>query len=87
MSALTIFESVQFVVDKDGHPTAVQMGIETWNSLLDWLEDNEDRALVKAAIPKLRNGPQNTNALRWQEVRDEWGDVSPDEAQQATKGR
>jgi hypothetical protein len=87
MSALTILESVQFVVGKDGRPTAVQMGIETWNSLLDWLEDNEDRALVKAAIPKLRNGPQKAEALRWQEVRDEWSDVSPDESKQANEGR
>jgi hypothetical protein len=74
MSAWAKPDSVQFVVGPDGRPTAVQIGIETWNALLDWLEDNEDRALVKAAIPKLRLGPQAAGALRWRDVRDEWDD-------------
>ena len=74
MSAWTKLDSVQFVVGPDGRPTAVQIGIETWNALLDWLEDNEDRALVKAAIPKLRLGPQAAGALRWSDVRAEWDD-------------
>ena len=64
--------SVQFVIGQDGRPTAVQIGIETWNSLLDWLEDSEDRAIVKAAIPRLRSGPENAAVLRWDEVGAEW---------------
>ena len=74
MSAWAKLESVQLVVGPDGRPTAVQIGIETWNALLDWLEDNNDRELVKAAILKLRLGPQAAGALHWQDVRDEWGD-------------
>jgi len=67
-----MLESVQFVVGPDGRPTAVQMGIEAWNVLLDWLEENEDRAIVKDAIPRLRLGPKAAGALRWGEVRAEW---------------
>jgi len=73
MSALVgMLGSVQFVIGQDGRPTAVQIGIETWNSLLDWLEDSEDRAIVKAAIPRLRSGPENAAVLRWDEVGAEW---------------
>jgi len=31
MSALTILESVQFVIGQDGRPTAVQIGMEAMN--------------------------------------------------------
>jgi len=77
MSALVgMLQSIQFVIGPDGRPTAVQIGIEAWNSLLDWLEDadrpSEDRAIVKAAIPRLRSGPEKAAALRWDEVRAEW---------------
>ena len=60
-----MLESVQLVVGPDGRPTAVQMGIEAWNALLDWLEEIEDRAIVKDAVPKLRPGPKAGVALRW----------------------
>jgi hypothetical protein len=70
-----MLKSVQFVIGQDGRPTAVQMGIDTWNLLLDWFEDNEDRAVVKAAIPALRNGPMRAGALRWDDVRAEWDDL------------
>jgi hypothetical protein len=54
------------------------MGIEAWNALLDWLEENEDRAIVKDAIPKLRLGPKAAGALRWGEVRAEWDELAGD---------
>jgi hypothetical protein len=60
---------------------AVQMGIEAWNSLLDWLEDVEDRALVKTLIPKLRSGPDKEQVLRWEAVRAEWDLPEPESAQ------
>jgi len=76
MSAMTMLKSVQFLIGQDGRPTAVQMSMDAWNSLLDWLEDSEDRAIIKAAIPRLRSGPKQAGALRWEEVRAEW-DESP----------
>jgi hypothetical protein len=76
MLNLEALKSVQFVVGADGRPSAVQLGIETWESLLDWLEDTEDRALVKQMLPKLRSHPAKAGALRWDEVKSEW-DNSP----------
>jgi hypothetical protein len=78
MSASGILESVQFVVGQDGRPMAVQMGIETWNALLDRLEELEDRAMVQEALPKLRLGPKAAGALRWQEVKAEWDELAND---------
>lgn len=46
--------------------------METWKALLEWLEDAEDRATVKAALPKLRQGAQRAGALRWEDVESEW---------------
>jgi hypothetical protein len=48
------------------------MSIETWDAVLEWLEDVEDRLVVKEAIPKLRVGPQKAGALRWEEIKAEW---------------
>ncbi|OIO98843.1 MAG: hypothetical protein AUK03_00585 [Anaerolineae bacterium CG2_30_64_16] len=72
MSAVEMLQSVQYVVDPDGRPTAVQMSIDAWETLLRWLEDVEDRALVRAMLPRLRQGPQRAGALRWDDVKDEW---------------
>ena len=75
MPNLEIFKSVQFVVGQDGRPSAVQMDIETWETLLDWLEDTEDRALIKQALPKLRSHPAQAGTLRWDDVKSEWDDA------------
>ena len=72
MGALEMLQSVQFVVDQTGQPSAVQMSIKAWEALLDWLEDVEDRALVRTLVPRLRGGPQKAGALRWEDVRAEW---------------
>jgi hypothetical protein len=51
------------------------MSIGAWHALLGWMEDVEDRALVRAMLPKLRQGPQRAGALRWEDVKDDW-DIS-----------
>lgn len=71
MSTAEMLRSVQYVVYPDGRPAAVQMSMDTWKTLLEWLEDVEDRALVKAVLPKLRQGPQQSGALRWEGVKDD----------------
>ena len=71
--AFGMLKSVQVVVDQDGRPAAVQINIKAWEALLDWLEDIEDRALVRAMIPRLRSGPEKAKALRWKDIRAEWG--------------
>jgi hypothetical protein len=74
MINLETLKAVQFVVGQDGQPFAVQIDIATWESLLDWLEDTEDRALIKQALPKLRSQPAQAGALRWDDVKSEWDD-------------
>jgi hypothetical protein len=72
MSALEMLQSVQYVVYPDGRPAAVQMSMDAWKTLLEWLEDVEDRALVKAMLPELRQGPRRSGALRWEDVKSDW---------------
>lgn len=72
MSRLEMLESIQCVVDREGRPAAVQISIEAWELLLDWLEDLEDRMLVKETLPRLRAGPRKVGALSWKEVRNAW---------------
>ena len=71
-SGLDILKSVQYVVNQKGKPAAVQIDIAAWESLLDWLEDLDDRTLVKAVLPRLRLGPEKAGALLWDEVKAEW---------------
>ena len=72
MNTTEMLSTVRFVVDPDGRPTAVQISIEAWNTLLDWLEEADDRALVRELVPKLRTGPKPSGALSWEELRPEW---------------
>jgi len=72
MGTFELLQSVQFVVYPDGRPAAVQMSMDAWNILLDWMEDVEDRTFVKANLAKLRQGPRQAGALRWDDVRDDW---------------
>ena len=77
MSELDILQSVQFVVDQKGQPAAVQLGIDAWRSLLGWIEDLEDRALIKEKLPRLRMGPEEAGALRWEDVEATWDTDEP----------
>lgn len=72
MATPEILKSVQFLVDEHGKPLAVQIGIREWEKLLDWLEDQEDRALVKDALERLRAAPVPARALAWEKVQAEW---------------
>ena len=80
MSTLEMLQTAQFVIGRDGHPSAVQISIEAWEALLDWIEQIEDRVLIKQMARKLRRGPQAAGALRWVDVRDEWEDIETEDA-------
>ncbi len=84
MNGLDILQSVQFVVDQQGRPAAVQISIADWESLLDWLEDVEDRALVREALPRLRQGPEKVGALRWEDIAAEWDGPESEPGRDAT---
>jgi len=72
MVALDALKNVRFVVDAKGKESAVQVGIKDWRSLLEYLEDLEDRAVVKEKIASLRKGPEKSGALAWQDAQGQW---------------
>jgi hypothetical protein len=77
MGLLEMLKSVRFVVDQDGHPSAVQVAMETWEAILERLEDVEDRALIREKIARCRSGPTKASAWRWEDVRAEWDSPEP----------
>jgi hypothetical protein len=79
MELLEMLKSVRFVVDGDGRPSAVQVAMETWEAILERLEDIEDRALLREKIAGLRSGPAKAGALRWEVIKAEWN--SPESKQ------
>ena len=72
MTGLEKLNSVQFVVDQEGRPAAVQMSMAAWESLLDYLDDLEDRAYIKEILPRLRKGPGKGHVLDWEKVKGNW---------------
>jgi hypothetical protein len=72
MESLQALDSLQNVVDREGRRSAVQMSIDDWDALLRYLEELEDRALVRAQAPRLRKGPAAAGAIPWEEARQGW---------------
>lgn len=66
--------SVRFLVDPAGNKTDVVVPWTTWKELLTWLEEADDRAIVRDWIPHLKAGPGKSGALRWSDVSNEWDD-------------
>jgi hypothetical protein len=72
---IEVLQSAQFVVDAQGQRIAVQLSISAWEALLNWIEEQEDKAIVKAALPKLqslREHPDNPDWVDWTTVKDSW---------------
>ena len=68
-------KSVRFLVDAKGNKTAVQLSITAWETILNWIENREDEAIVSEAIRELKNAggnPEKAKWLDWNTVRDEW---------------
>lgn len=49
MRIAEMLNSVQFVVDRDGRHTAVQLDLKTWQLLQEMLEDLQDIAEIEQA--------------------------------------
>lgn len=80
MAGIEPLQSIRFLVDDRGKPLAVQIGIREWEKLLEWLEDQEDRAVVKEALSRIRVGPVGSGAVSWEKVQAEWdsAEAGPD---------
>jgi uncharacterized protein YehS (DUF1456 family) len=67
-----VLKSVRYVVDQEGHKAAVQVDIKDWLELLDYLEDLEDRFLLREKLVRLKNVPDPSSAVSWDEAKGEW---------------
>jgi len=74
MTVSEALASVEFIVGRDGKPRAAVLDMAAWEALIAWLEDVEDLAIVQAALPRLRMGPEKAGMLRWEDVEAEWDD-------------
>lgn len=72
MGNLTALENVRFVVDASGKQAAVQLRMEDWKKILDYLEELEDRAVIRKLLARLKKNPEKAGALNWQEARKKW---------------
>jgi hypothetical protein len=73
MLDLTVFNNVKYVIDSHGNKASVQVDIiNLWGELLSYLEDLEDRSLVKDKLTRLREGPEKSSGISWQDVSEEW---------------
>jgi predicted DNA-binding protein len=68
----TVFNNVKYVIDGNGTKAAVQLDISLWESLLAYIEDLEDRSLVKDKLARLIQGPEKSGSVPWKDVREEW---------------
>ncbi|MCE7988138.1 MAG: hypothetical protein DYG89_43825 [Caldilinea sp. CFX5] len=86
MAIVEALQSAQFVVNGQGHRTAVLMDIQAWDTLIEWLEDVIDTKIAVQSLTTLQTvggRPQNAGWLDWDEIREAW-DVT-EEAEVASK--
>jgi hypothetical protein len=71
MTITEILQSVQFVVDQQGKPSAALLDMRAWEALLSLLEDVEDAEIVRA---RLKNWRSKEGWSDWQDVEAELDD-------------
>ncbi len=76
MNLAELTKDVQFTVDQQGQTTAVVIPVALWHTLIELLEDTEDRELVRTMQDRLRQHPEASSALRWRDVEKQWSDAS-----------
>ena len=67
-----ILGNISYVIDGQGKKAAVQLDLKTWNALLGYLEDLEDRSLAKEKLNRLMTGPEKSGAVAWDAAGKEW---------------
>jgi len=55
MTVTEILKSMQFVVDREGKPTAALLDIDAWNAFVSMLEDIEDIQLIRERMKDWRS--------------------------------
>jgi hypothetical protein len=68
MTVTEILKSMQFVVDREGKPTAALLDMSAWEALLSMLEDIEDIEVVRE---RMKNWRSKENWTRWEDFETE----------------
>ncbi len=63
-------ETIHVVVDVQGRPTAVQIDWETWQRIVDALEDAKDISLARAALAELEAAGGSPEKAGWLRLED-----------------
>jgi len=64
MTIAEILKSMQFVVDREGKPTAALLDMDAWNAFVSMLEDMEDIELVR---DRMKTWPSKEGWTRWED--------------------
>ncbi len=69
-----ILSSARYVVDAGGGKTDIMLSLAAWEHFLAFIEDLDDRLIVKDWLPRLQAGPEASGALSWENVAGDWDD-------------
>jgi hypothetical protein len=77
MTTSEIFAGVQFVVGKDGQPTAALLDIAAWHAIVDLLEEAEDQGLFRSYLARraAANSPEEMGAIPWEKAKADLDDI------------
>ena len=77
MTVVEALKSAQYVIDHNGRRTAVLLTMQSWQSLLDWIEDLADAQTAAETLTALQASggrPERAGWLAWDDISEEWGD-------------
>jgi len=73
MSGLEALQSVQFVTVKEKRLAVIDA--EDWEAFVDWLEEVEDRQIVRKALEELEAAEGDRRRARWPQWRTVAGEL------------
>ena len=64
MTVAEILKSMQFVIDREGKPTAALLDMDAWNAFVSMLEDMEDVELIRE---RMKTWHSKDGWTRWED--------------------
>jgi len=64
MTTVEILQSVQFVFDQDGKPTAAMLNMHAWESFMEKLEEIDDLEVIQKGV---KNWRSKEGWTRWED--------------------
>jgi hypothetical protein len=70
MTVSEIATAVQFVIGKQGEPTAALIDIATWRAIVSMLEEAEDQGLLRSYLTRRSkaSSPKEMGLIPWEEA-------------------